>query len=140
MHATVFEPAAAQVGAELAGDEGGEPVAAALVGGAGQEGLEMALEGAVEDRVLGSMALIARGRTDQGHEPGPGAAAMPGRSGGGGVREITGLVMGRGVAADARVPTLLGAGPSLGAVGGPEERLKSRSMRADRIVWTVVGT
>jgi hypothetical protein len=49
MHAPVLEPAAAQVGAELAGDEGGEPIAAALIGSAGQEGLEMALEGAVED-------------------------------------------------------------------------------------------
>jgi hypothetical protein len=80
MQAAVFQPATAQVGAEFAGDEGGEPVAAALVG---QEGLEMALKGAVEDGVLGPMALVARG-ADQGHELGPGAAAMPGRSGGGG--------------------------------------------------------
>jgi hypothetical protein len=57
----VLEAATAQVGAELPGDEGGEPVAAALVGSAGQEGLEMALEGAVEDRVFGAMALIAGG-------------------------------------------------------------------------------
>jgi len=74
----VLEAATAQGGAEFAGDEGGEPVAAALVGGAGQEGLEMALEGAVEDGVFGAMALIARGRADQSHEPGPCAAAMPG--------------------------------------------------------------
>ena len=83
MHALVLEPATAQVGAEFAGDEGGEPVATALDGGAGQESLEMGFEGAVEDGVLGSMALIARGRADQGHAPGPGAAAMPGRSGAG---------------------------------------------------------
>jgi hypothetical protein len=31
----VLQPATAQVGAELASDEGGEPVAAALIGGAG---------------------------------------------------------------------------------------------------------
>jgi len=117
MHAPVLEPATAQVGAELAGDEGGEPFAAVLVGSAGQEGPEMALEGAVEDRVLGSMALIAWGRADKSHEPGPCAAAMPVRSGGGGAREITGLVMVRGVAGGARAPTLLGAGPSLGPVG-----------------------
>jgi hypothetical protein len=42
VQAPVFEAAAAQVGAELAGDEGGEAVAAALVGGR-QEGLKMAL-------------------------------------------------------------------------------------------------
>lgn len=96
MHAIVLEPATAQVGAELACDKGGEPFAAALFGSAGQEGLEMTLEGAVEDRVLGSMALIARGRADQSHEPDPCAAAMPVRSGGGGVREIKGLVW-RGV-------------------------------------------
>ena len=40
VHAAVFDPATAQVGAEFAGDEGGQPVAAALVGSAGQEGLE----------------------------------------------------------------------------------------------------
>ena len=39
VHGTVLEPATAQVGAEFAGDEGGEPFAAALVGSAGQEGI-----------------------------------------------------------------------------------------------------
>ena len=86
VHAAVLEPATAQIGAQFPGDEGGEPVAAALVGSAGQEGLDTALEGAVEDGVLGPMALITRG-ADQGHEPGPGAAAMPGRSGGGGAEK-----------------------------------------------------
>ena len=52
MHAPVREQATAQIGAEFAGDEGGEPVAAALVGGQGQEDLGMALEGAVKDGVL----------------------------------------------------------------------------------------
>jgi hypothetical protein len=53
VQATVFEATAAQVGAEFAGDEGGEPVAAALVGSPGQEGLEVAIEGAIEDGALG---------------------------------------------------------------------------------------
>jgi hypothetical protein len=43
VQAAVFEPATAQVGAEFAGDEGGEPVAAALVGRAGQEGLVVSI-------------------------------------------------------------------------------------------------
>jgi hypothetical protein len=67
VHAPVLEPATAQVGAEFAGDEGGEPVAAALVGGPGQEGFEMALEGAVKDGVLGSVALIGRRGTGPRH-------------------------------------------------------------------------
>jgi hypothetical protein len=67
MHAPVFEAATAQVGAEFAGDEGGEAVAAALIGSPGQEGLEVAIEGAIEDGVLGVMALIGRRGTEPGH-------------------------------------------------------------------------
>jgi hypothetical protein len=78
MDAAMLEAATTQVGAELAGDESREPMAAVLVGGTGQEGVEMGLEGAVEDGVLRSMALIAGGRGEDGHEPAPGAAAMPG--------------------------------------------------------------
>ena len=59
----MLETATAQVGAELAGDEGREPFAAALLGSAGQEGFEMGREGAIEDRVLRPMALIAWGAT-----------------------------------------------------------------------------
>ena len=67
MHAPVLEAATAQVGAEFTGDEGGESVAAALVRGPGQEGLKMALEGAVQDSVLRSVALIGRRGTEPGH-------------------------------------------------------------------------
>lgn len=67
-----------QVGAEFEGDEGGEPVvAAALVGGPGQKGLQMALKGAVKHGVLGSVALIG----GRGIEPATsvsGAARVPG--------------------------------------------------------------
>src|SRR5262247_1508901 len=67
MHAPVLEAATAQVGAEFTGDEGGESVAAALVRGPGQEGLKMALEGAVQDGVLGAVALIGRRGTEPRH-------------------------------------------------------------------------
>jgi hypothetical protein len=81
VHAAVLGPTTAQVGAQLAGDKGGKSFAAPLLGGAGKKGLEMALEGAVEgaveDRVLWSVALIARGRAGPGHKPGPWAGAMP---------------------------------------------------------------
>jgi len=63
---------AAQVGAVLGGDEGGKSFAAPLFGGAAQKGLEMALQDAVEDRVLRSVALIAWGRVGPRHSLGPG--------------------------------------------------------------------
>src|SRR5262245_54661346 len=67
VHAPVLGAATAQVGAEFTDDEGGESVAAALVRGLGQEGLKMAFEGAVQDGVLGAVALIGRRGTEPRH-------------------------------------------------------------------------
>ncbi len=48
VNATMFQTSAAQVGSKLADDEGGQGPAL-FPGGAGQEALEMGLQGAVED-------------------------------------------------------------------------------------------
>jgi hypothetical protein len=64
--APVLQPPAPQVGPELAGPEGRQ--AAPLVpDGAREEGVEMRLEGAVEDGALRLAAPIGRRGTEPGH-------------------------------------------------------------------------
>ena len=102
VEAPVFEDAAAQVGAQLAGDEGGQP-GALVPGGGGQEAIQMGLEGPVQDRVLGLAALIGRRRA--------GGDARVGCSGG---------AWGRPVASDVRSrPWRRGPGGRAGAPPRP---------------------
>jgi hypothetical protein len=109
VHAAVLEPTTAQVGAELAGDEGGKSFAAPLLRGAGQQGLEMALQGAVEDRVLWAVALIARGELGQAISLGPGQGGDAAASARWSACDIKRLLQCELLLSEASVPTLLGA-------------------------------
>jgi hypothetical protein len=62
----VFQKAAAQVGPQLA-DHEGRQAAPLIPGSAREEGVEMSLEGAVEDRALWLAAMIGRQGTESGH-------------------------------------------------------------------------